>query len=217
MFYIFDSSGRTFSGTLEALRRVEKPAHITPEQTIVRHPDTEDRPPAPSQDGNSSSYFVSKRNSQAYENMLKESGNREVVYHAYQIMSQPVQCISANWKLLDAVKQFRTFPFQAFPIVNSNKQLVGTLSRRHLYEFLLSENAVLESQQSLVANCLMNNDSKVYCADPITDVRRIATLLVENQLDAVPVVEDSGCLVGIVSRTNILKCAISDPPLSLWC
>jgi len=61
-----------------------------------------------------------------------------------------------------------------------------------------------------------SNKAKQY-GDMLAHVRRIATLLVEKNLDAIPIAEESGRLVGIVSRTDILKCTIADPPLSLWC
>jgi CBS domain-containing protein len=149
--------------------------------------------------------------------MLEQQGNREVVYHAYQIMTQPALCISAHWLLSKVADCFRSFPFQAFPVVNDRQQLVGLLSRMHFYEFMLREDARHGAYSSSVADCFLSANSSVHCADPVTDVRRIATLLVENRLDAVPVVEESGRLLGIVSRTDILKCVISDPPLSVWC
>ena len=41
---------------------------------------------------------------------------------------------------------------------------------------------------------------KVVSAEPETDVRQIAKLLIENRISAVPVVDSGGKLVGIVSE-----------------
>ena len=41
-------------------------------------------------------------------------------------------------------------------------------------------------------------------ADPTMSARDIAKLLLERQISAVPVVDDDGALVGIVSRANLL-------------
>jgi acetoin utilization protein AcuB len=57
----------------------------------------------------------------------------------------------------------------------------------------------------------------VVTVDPQADVRRIARALVEYHLPALPVVDDrTGALVGIVSRSDILRCVLLDPPLTLW-
>lgn len=217
MFYVFNSTGRTFEGTLESLRRVEKSTAIHSVRKVVDPTDVRGQPDVPTQAHNPSDSLVSNKNARQYSEMLVQQGSRELVYHAYQIMTLQAQCISAQWLLSQVAECFRSFPFQAFPIVNERQQLIGLLSRTNFYEFLLSEDAPRAAASSSVADCFVSANSSVYCADPITDVRRIATLLVENKLDAVPVVEDSGRLVGIVSRTDILKCVVSDPPLSVWC
>ena len=186
MFYVFDSTGRIFDGTLEVLRRVEKTSAIRSARTVVDPSDVEDQSDAPRQRGESSDYSVSSNNAKQYDDMLAQRGSQEVVYHAYQIMTRPAQCISSQWVLAQVAEQFRTFPFQVFPILDDRQQLVGFLSRRHFYEFLLSEDPLLTNPSSSVANCFIRQNSGVYCADPVTDVRRIATLLVEKNLDAVP-------------------------------
>ncbi|MFT4613842.1 MAG: acetoin utilization protein AcuB [Bacteroidia bacterium] len=216
MFYVFDSTGRTFNGTLESLRRVEKTTGIRSERTVIDLDDAGDPPTFPMQPGNPADDQAAAKNARQYGDMLVQQGNKEVVYHAYQIMTRPAQCISSLWILSQAAEHFRAFPFQAFPIVDDRQQLIGLLSRRQFYEYLLSDDEQRNSLSSSVADCFVSAHSSIYCADPVTDVRRIATLLVEKRLDAVPIVEDSCRIVGIVSRTDILKCAVSDPPLSLW-
>ena len=56
----------------------------------------------------------------------------------------------------------------------------------------------------------------VVAAAPITDIRRIARVMLDRQVDGVPVVNDSGALLGFISRSDILKAVITDPPLSIW-
>ena len=217
MFYVFDSTGRIFDGTLETLRRVEKISAIRSVRTVADSSDIENQSGGALQRGETPDYMVSSKNAKQYGDMLAQRVSREAVYHAYQIMTQPAQCIASHWLLAQTIEQFRSCAFQVFPIVDDRKQLTGLLSRRQFYEFLLSEDARLNIPSSSVAECFVTPHSRVYCADPVTDVRRIATLLVEKNLDAVPIVEDNSRLVGIVSRTDILKCAVTDPPLSLWC
>jgi CBS domain-containing protein len=40
--------------------------------------------------------------------------------------------------------------------------------------------------------------------------------MIELDLPCVPVVNDSRLLIGLVSRGDILRAVIAEPPLSLW-
>ena len=68
-----------------------------------------------------------------------------------------------------------------------------------------------------VQTLFLNEQSKVYTAEPVTDIRRIAALQVNNHLHTIPILEGNGKMVGIISRTDIIKAVSMDPPLSLWC
>ena len=56
----------------------------------------------------------------------------------------------------------------------------------------------------------------VVAATPLTDIRRIARVMLERNVDGVPIVNDNGALLGFVSRSDILHAVIADPPLSMW-
>ena len=58
--------------------------------------------------------------------------------------------------------------------------------------------------------------SPVVAATPLTDIRRIARVMLERNVDGVPIVNDSGGLQGFVSRSDILNAIVTDPPLSMW-
>jgi arsenate reductase len=53
-------------------------------------------------------------------------------------------------------------------------------------------------------------------ADLVTDIRRIAQVMLEHGVDGVPIANESDALVGFVSRSDVLRAVITDPPLSLW-
>jgi len=51
---------------------------------------------------------------------------------------------------------------------------------------------------------------------PDTDLRRVARVLLDTHLPGLPVVNDDGTVIGFVSRTDILRAVVNDPPLDLW-
>lgn len=228
MFAVYSSSGKVFSGTLERLRRVEKTASSTPHgQTSMTELELEERNNTAVMQSQVNSYTASQAATQNYLDLLRNEGQRDPVYHAHQVMSSPIITLQSNSSLNKALATFQKHTFQVIPIVNHYQQLVGLLSRRQLYEYMLDGSHVNHqatqpprtqtfTEQS-IGEVFLNAHSRVYSADPITDIRRIATLLVEKRLDALPICNDADQILGIVSRTDILKCAINDPPLSLWC
>ena len=51
---------------------------------------------------------------------------------------------------------------------------------------------------------------------PETDLRRAASLLLGTGLPGVPVTDPAGQLLGFVSRSDLLRAIVADPPLDLW-
>lgn len=56
----------------------------------------------------------------------------------------------------------------------------------------------------------------VVAANPLTDIRRIARVMLDRDVDGVPIVNETGVLLGFVSRSDILRAVVTDPPLSMW-
>lgn len=150
----------------------------------------------------------------AYARTLQPATQRESVRHAYQVMShsvltlRPEDTVVAAWHLLAArgVRQA--------PVIEPARGVVGLISERDLLTVIdlvgkTPVGALERSVREVMA-------SPVICADPVTDIRRIARVLLETGLTALPVVDEAGGLAGIVSRGDILRATVADPPLSLW-
>ena len=56
----------------------------------------------------------------------------------------------------------------------------------------------------------------VASVSPESDIRRVASVLLDSGLPGLPVVEDEGHVIGFVSRSDILRAVVADPPLDLW-
>jgi len=52
--------------------------------------------------------------------------------------------------------------------------------------------------------------------EPQTDLRRVAQLLLDLGLPGLPVVADDGVVSAFISRSDILRAVVHDPPLDLW-
>jgi CBS domain-containing protein len=56
----------------------------------------------------------------------------------------------------------------------------------------------------------------VVAAAPVTDIRRIAAVMLDHGVDGAPIINDTGLLIGFISRSDVLRAIVTDPPLSLW-
>jgi CBS-domain-containing membrane protein len=105
------------------------------------------------------------------------------------------------------------------PVVNANAQLVGLLTRADL---LKPSRLPAPDQHALVWRALMLQKvselmwTPVPSVTPEGDIRRVARVLLDTGLPGLPVVDEQGQVSGFISRSDILRAVVTDPPLDLW-
>jgi CBS domain-containing protein len=100
------------------------------------------------------------------------------------------------------------------PVLDDNGRLVGIVSERDLLTAVnVDGGSIVESLDRRVRDVMT---SPVVAAVPLTDIRRIASVMIDHGVDGVPIISEEGRLLGIVSRGDILRAVVTDPPLSLW-
>ena len=211
MFAIYTPNGRTFSGTLEGLRQIEKSNKLI---AAKKHQFLDDL-----QNASGHTYQLTPNAVEAYKKVINKQGEIAPIHHAYQIMSSPIEVIRGDDSLAVAIEKFKNFSYQTFPIIDNREQLIGTLSRQNIYEYILRNKTIYheKNKHKTLTELFLNEKSKAYSAEPVTDIRRIAALFIENKLHSIPIIESTGRIVGIVSRADIVNATIKEPPLSLWC
>ncbi len=215
MFSVYGVTGQIFRGTLEQLIQVPGVFAARHARGIAREGEelgAEFRvtPRSAEGDAEGARYAAAA----AYAKMLHRETERDPVRHAWQVMNRdvlalhPQDTVAEAWRLL-AARRVR----QA-PVLDAAGRVIGLVGERDLLTVLdLEESRVVGGIDRPVAEVMA---TPVVCADPVTDIRRIARVLLDTGLTAVPVVDASGELAGIVSRGDILRAAVADPPLSLW-
>jgi len=206
MFAIYDINGCSFRDTLENLRKVKKsPAPRRP-SLLPRGEETIDQ-------NTFGGRSVSTQACQAYRGKV-QINERESVIHAYQIMSHPVESIQLTVDIVSAWKHIRAMRHHQLPVLDIKQRIVGMLTERDLLQFLIvDDNQIMSQRNKIVADAM---STQVVAADPVTDIRRVAQVMLDYRQSAVPVTNEDDELVGLVSRSDILQAATSDPPLSLW-
>lgn len=206
MFSIYGVTGQIFSGTLEAMDRVSRLARTRAVRSIARDGDefgVEAVVSRPTQDA-----------VHAYRAMLPEELERGPLVHVAQVMSRPVITVQADATAADAWRTLRDGRIHQAPVLDATNNLVGMVSERNLLMVIdIDGGEVIETLRRRVRDVMT---TPVVAAAPVTDIRRIAAVMLNNGVDGVPVVAVNGSLQGFVSRSDLLRAVINDPPLSLW-
>ncbi|MBS1119293.1 MAG: hypothetical protein H6Q90_1521 [Deltaproteobacteria bacterium] len=109
-------------------------------------------------------------------------------------MTEEPTTISPNDSALDALRTLEQLSIRHLPVVDDNGELVGVLSDRDLRNGMAASTKVAD---------VMNSDVIQAMADD--ELTTIAELMVDNTVGAIPICDERGVLVGIVSYVDILK------------
>ncbi len=151
----------------------------------------------------------SKLIKQSYQKVARFVPDEHVVY-AEQIMTFPVTTLFPENIVEQAYKLFHKHKFRHLPVINSDKRLQGIISDRDILKVLGNIN---EQGKNIKISTVMT--TKVLTAIRKTDIRYITRLFVENRIGSMPVMDERK-LVGMITRTDILKAVINHYELELW-
>jgi len=115
---------------------------------------------------------------------------------ANDIMSYPVRVVNENERILKVSRILKRYGHSGIPIVDSNKNLVGIITRKDIDKAMnhgLSHAPVkgFKSRGTITAN-------------PGTTVDEIQSMMIENSVGRIPILHKNK-IVGIVTRKDILK------------
>ena len=218
MFAIYGISGPIFQGTLESLSRIP-PVTRRGLVTAVRRVGDQDQVEVERFGGATAVAEEAARPAaaqavEAYQAMLPQDLERGPLYHANQIMQAQVITVHAGDDVARAWKVLVEHQIHQAPVLDEASHLVGIVSERNLLTTLnVDAGAVRDVLARRVADVMT---TPVVAATPVTDIRRIAQVMLERDVDGVPIVSDAGALLGFVSRSDILLAVVTDPPLSIW-
>lgn len=206
MFTVYGVTGVTFSGTLEEMDRIHALERIQSTPKIAR-------------DNGALALELKSTPSQqaavtAYRRMLPQDIERGPLYHAGHIMQRAVITLSDGDSLAYAWQVLSKNRIHQAPVMDDRSRLVGIVSERDLLTGInIDAGRVVESLSRQVRDVMT---SPVIAAAAVTDIRRIASVMLTHGVAGVPIIDQNSNLVGFVSRSDILRAVVTDPPVSLW-
>ena len=190
-------------------RRVEKVQKSFPIQKTVPH-----TPDSKSQSFRTENAYVAE----TYQQTESYPQRREPAIRAKQIMTSPVFTLLPTAHLSEAWDVIIEKRFRHIPVLSSQEQLVGILSDRDVFcarieSATATEQTSTDVNRQVIQQIMAKN---VLSASPEAEIRAIARILFEERIGAMPIVTEEGKLVGILTRSDILRTVVNEAPLELW-
>lgn len=225
MFSVYGVQGRQFTGSAEQLRQIER-VNAAPRTRRVDGNESElaervsaDPALLPGGGAIGAGGPVARQALAAYAQAQAREPQRQPLTRVAELMHQPALTLTPETSVLSAWKLLAYHGHGQAPVVNAAGVLVGLLLRSDLLRADRLATAELDpaTWQTLMAQPIGDLMwTPVPSASADTDIRRVAAVLHDNDLPGLPIVDDTGLVVGIVTRGDIVRAVAHDPPLDLW-
>lgn len=138
----------------------------------------------------------------------------EIVYQVKDIMTKDCIYIDEKSTIQDAYNVLREFKIGLIPVVSFGKKIIGTIDKKIILNLLMDD---LENTKNVLERKIEDIYlPQIITSDPLTDIRRVAKVMIDFKLHAIPIVDENDILIGIVSKTDIIKAVSHIPQFQLW-
>jgi acetoin utilization protein AcuB len=171
--------------------------------------------------------FIQQFNNKKDQGQKESSGNAiekykemanidtlEPVYQVKDIMTRNCIYIDTGSTIREAYDSLNELDINQMPVISFAKKIIGMISKEYILYLLMDD---IENSKNILNKKLDDLYlDEVITADPISDIRRVAKVMIDFKLDAIPIVDENDILHGIVSKTDIIKAISNIPHLQLW-
>ncbi|MBK6650333.1 MAG: CBS domain-containing protein [Betaproteobacteria bacterium] len=222
MFSVYGTGGTVFRGSLEDLQRVSRTLGLTAPRKLDRVVDhfqtqaTQVQAEAEQHAGRS----IAQHAHHEYARVQSpKPTQRQALITVKDVMSRKLIVIPLKSTVQEAWQFLLDGGIGQAPVVDASQKLVGMLTRAELMRL---DRLPSPDQAGLVWRALLMQPVSRVMITPVagvtaeTDLRRLARVLLDTELPGMPVVSETDELVGFVSRSDILKALVNEPPIDLW-
>jgi acetoin utilization protein AcuB len=212
MFLVWGTQGESTSyipGSIREKRRVEKVDRIRSTDHVIPHD--------PSTIREDIVDYETLYTQRSYQQIKEGTPKREQAILAKQILSSPVITLSPDASLVEAGELFRNKRFRHIPVLDQSGKLIGIVSDRDMLRESVKIRQLSHGGKDFPEPGVKNvMTTPVLTAQADTEIRAIARVLFEERIGAMPLMDDEGRLVGILTRSDILRTIMNHAPLELW-
>jgi acetoin utilization protein AcuB len=151
--------------------------------------------------------------SSVYHNI--SNNERQLVKNADDIMTSPVISLFGDTLFSEAWVKFQAYRFRHFPVINRDNQIIGIVSDRDMFAntgfMRKTVNAVRGAEY--ISQVMVH---KVITASPDTCIHEICRVMFSQHIGALPIVGENHELLGLITRSDILRILIKSEAMKFW-
>ena len=137
---------------------------------------------------------------------------------AEQIMTKPVVALGSTATIHEAWELFERRRFRHVPVLGQTGMIRGLLSDRDVLRVVAGIKHHLGENEENPENVLLEHvmTKPVLTAHPETEIRSVARVMFDERIGAMPIVDQDGLLLGMITRNDILRTVMQQVPFELW-
>ena len=138
----------------------------------------------------------------------------EPIYHVYQLMSKEVISVIESESIYNCWKIMDEHDLKQIPVIGLNGKLKGLATMTNITKAIIENiDDTHYINHTPIGEITVTG---IMTAEPISDIRRVAQVMVQYHLNTIPIVDgETDNIVGILSRADILKAVASNPHYQL--
>ena len=158
-----------------------------------------------------------KKSEQKALNTYKKMANidtSEPVFLVKDIMTKDCIYIDGKSTIKEAYDVLKELKIEQLPVVSFAKKILGVINKKLILNLLMED---LENSEVVLVKKIEDIYlPQLITSDPSTDIRSVAKVMLDFKLHAIPIVAENDILIGIVTKTDILKAIAHNPKIQLW-
>ena len=131
------------------------------------------------------------------------------ITRAEQIMSTTIKYLYENMKFFDAWAEFKQHGYRHFPVLNRQNLIVGIISDRDMLAAAASSDP-----NKIIIKQIMNQP--VLTASENALIAEVCQIMFNRHIGALPITNSSNKILGLITRSDILRSMIKHGPIQLW-
>lgn len=161
-----------------------------------------------SHNNHDSSARPNKQAFNSYGKSSKDIKKTRSIILVKDIMSSPLVTFKPDKSISRASEDMDKFNKRHYPIVEDS-QILGIVSKTDI----LKAQAKQLSPSTPIKDIMSH---EVILVKSNTDIRIVSKIMIEEDISSLPVVNDHNLLIGIITKTDLLKCIVNNMPIDCF-